>query len=189
MAATAEMAFSTDSRVMMSRGADVALNQVHDQTAGFEGRVGLAAVHGRHDVGAGRADAQEVERGGHGVGSELAAAGAGAGTGGVFDLHQFIGGQLAGGVGSDALEDLLDGDVLAAELARGDAAAVEGEAGDVQAGEGHGAGGDGLVAADDDDEGVKGVADGGDFNGVGDDFAADQRGAHALGAHRYAVAD
>ena len=169
--------------------ADVAIEQVHHEAAGFEGGVRFAAVHGGHDVGAGWADAQEVERGGHGVGGELAAAGAGAGAGGVFDFHQFVGGELAGGVGADAFEHLLDGDVLAAELAGRDAAAVEGQARDVQASEDHGAGGDGLVAADDDDEGVKGVADGGDFDGVGNDLAADQGGAHAFGAHGDAVAD
>ena len=92
-------------------------------------------------------------------------------------------------MGADAFEDFLDGDVLAAKFAGSDAAAVESQARDVEPGEGHGAGGDGLVAANDDDQGVEGVADGGDFNGVGDDLAADQRGAHALGAHGDAVAN
>ena len=135
--------------------AHVAIQQVHYQAASLKGGIRFAAIHGGHDVGAGWADAQEVERGGHGVGGELAAASASAGAGSVLDFHQFVGAELAGGVGADAFEYFLDGDVLAAELARRNAAAVQSKARNVQASEDHGAGGDGLVTADDDDEGVK----------------------------------
>ena len=46
-----------------------------------------------------------------------------------------------------------------------------------------------LVAAGDADEAVEGVAAGDEFDGVGDDFAGDERGLHALGAHGDAVGD
>ena len=102
--------------------------------------------------------------------------------------------MVAGGVGAHAFEDLQDGDFLdravgLRELAGGDGAAVEHEAGDVEAGEGHDGGGHVLVAAGDADEAVEGVGAGDEFDGVGDDFAGDERGLHALGAHGDAVVD
>ena len=75
------------------------------------------------------------------------------------------------------------------ERAGSDAAAVEHEAGDVEAGERHDGGGHVLVAAGDADEAVEGVAAGDEFDGVGDDFAGDERGLHAFGAHGDAVGD
>ncbi len=50
-------------------------------------------------------------------------------------------------------------------------------------------GGDGLVAADQDDERVEEVAAGDELDRVGHDLAAHQRGPHALRAHRDAVGD
>ena len=55
--------------------------------------------------------------------------------------------------------------------------------------QGHHAAGHILVASGDGDEAVHALAEGDQFDGVGDDLAADQRGFHALGAHGYAVAD
>ena len=75
------------------------------------------------------------------------------------------------------------------ELAGGDGAAVEHEAGDVEAGERHDGGGHVFVAAGDADEAVEAVAAGDEFDGVGDDFARDERGLHAFGAHGDAVGD
>ena len=46
-----------------------------------------------------------------------------------------------------------------------------------------------FVAAADHDGGVEGVADAAHFDGVGDQFAGDQGGLHALGAHGDAVGD
>ena len=74
-------------------------------------------------------------------------------------------------------------------VAGGDGAAVEHEAGDVEAGEGHDGAGHVFVAAGDADEAVEGVAAGDQFDGVGDDFAGDERGFHAFGAHGDAVGD
>ena len=84
---------------------------------------------------------------------------------------------------------MVDAVGLRASVAGGDGAAVEHEAGDVEAGEGHDGGGHVLVAAGDADEAVEGVAAGDEFDGVGDDFAGDERGLHAFGAHGDAVGD
>ncbi len=152
---------------------------------------------GRHGGDAGDlngGDAEELAGHGHGVGGELAAAGSGAGAGGGFEGFELRVGDLAGGVRAHAFEDLEDGDLFDGavglrELAGGDGAAVEHEAGDVEAAEGHDGGGHVLVAAGDADEAVEGVATGDEFDGVGDDFAGDQRGLHAFGAHGDAVGD
>ena len=55
-------------------------------------------------------------------------------------------GDLAGGVGADGLEHLLDGDALAVEVAGQDRAAVEHHAGDVEPAQRHHGAGDRLVA-------------------------------------------
>ena len=70
-----------------------------------------------------------------------------------------------------------------------DGAAVEHEARDVEAAEGHDDAGHVLVASADADETVEEIAAGNEFDGVGDDFARDERGLHALRAHRDAVGD
>ena len=148
-------------------------------------------------------DAEELAGHGHGVGGELAAAGSGAGAGGGFYFFELGVGDLAGGVGADGFEDLLDGDVdcfagagfggfavgAYVHVAGGDGAAVEHEAGDVEAGEGHDGAGHVFVAAGDADEAVEGVGAGDEFDGVGDEVAGDERGLHALRAHGDAVVD
>ncbi len=101
---------------------------------------------------------------------------------------------FAGGVRAHAFEDLKDGNFFGGavgllERAGGDAAAVEHEAGDVEAGEGHDGGGHVLVAAGDADDAVETVSPRHELDGVGDDFAGDQRGFHALGSHGDAVVD
>ena len=78
---------------------------------------------------------------------------------------------------------------LSVEVARRDRAAVEHEARDVEARERHHAAGNRLVAADEDDEAVEAVAARDQLDRVGDHLAADERRAHALGAHRDAVGD
>ena len=102
--------------------------------------------------------------------------------------------DLAGGVRAHALEDVQDGDLFRAavgllQVAGSDGAAVEHEAGDVETSQRHDGAGHVLVAAGDADEAVEEVAAGDEFDGVGDDFAGDERGLHALGAHGDAVGD
>ena len=125
----------------------------------------------------------------HRVGGELAAAGAGARARLVFDRAEVGVAHRAGGVRADRLEHFLNGDRLVVEVAGRDRSAVEQHAGNVEARERHHAAGNRLVAADQDDEAVEAVAARDQLDRVGDHLAADQRRAHALGAHRDAVGD
>ncbi len=175
----------------LARG-EAAAGEVHDHAAGGAGGFVLFGRHGGDAGDVDGRDAEELAGHGHGVGGELAAAGSGAGAGGGFEGFELLVVDLAGGVRAHAFEDLEDGDLFDGavgllELAGGDGAAVEHEAGDVEAGERHDGGGHVLVAAGDADEAVEGVAAGDQFDGVGDDFAADERGLHALRAHGDAV--
>ena len=177
----------------LARG-EAGAGELHDEAAGLAGGFGLFGRHGGDAGDLDGRDAEELAGHGHGVGGELAAAGSGAGTGCGFEGFELVVVDLAGGVRAHAFEDLEDGDLFDGavgllEVAGGDGAAVEHEAGDVEAAEGHDGGGHVLVAAGDADEAVEGVAAGDEFDGVGDDFAGDERGLHALGAHGDAVVD
>ena len=138
---------------------DVAPDEVHDDLAAAVGGRVLARILGRDGVEAGRRETDELEDGGHRVGRELAAAGAGAGTGRVLDLVQLVERDLAGPVRADGLVDGDDGRVPLALVDAGiDRAVVEDEARDVEAAHGHRRTGHGLVAADQADEAVEEVA-------------------------------
>ena len=149
----------------------------------------LVVVFGRDHRRAAGADPQRLEGAGHRVGGELAAAGAGAGTGDALELVQFLVAHVAGVVGADRLEDVEDGDVAAVPVSGGDRAAVEHHRGDVEPGQRHRAAGDRLVAGAEGDDRVELVAAGHQLDRVGDHLAADQRGLHPLGAHRHPVGD
>jgi hypothetical protein len=136
-------------------------------------------LHGR--------DAEKFGDQGHGVGGELAAASAGAGASDFFELIEPGVGHFAARVGPDGFVDILQRHGVALELAGGDGAAVKDERWNVETCNGHDAAGNGLVAADENNERVEQIAAGDEFDGVGDDFAADQGSAHALGAHGDAV--
>jgi hypothetical protein len=189
LAATEAMAFSSASRVRIWRAVTAALEEIDDEPPGGAGDLVLLVADGGHAAAAHGGDAEELGGGSHGVGGELAAAGAGAGTGGVLQRLEGLFAHAPGFVGADGFEDVLDGDVAIFKPAGGDGAAVEHEAGDVEAGEGHDGAGNGLVAAGEGDDGVEGVAAGDELDGVGDDFAADEGGLHAFGAHGDAVGD
>ncbi len=149
----------------------------------------LARIDRRHVIGAHGRDAHDRQGHGHGVGRELAAAGAGAGADCALDRLQPRVVQRPGRMGADGLEHLLDRDLPGPDHAGHDGAAVIDQAGDIHPGQGHGRRGNGLVAADDADHAVQLMALDGQFDGVGDDLAADQRGLHAGRAHRDAVGD
>ena len=119
------------------RRSHVVAQELHGQAAALLGGVALAAVERRDAVQTGRADAEKVERRGHRVGRELAAAGAGAGQAVDSTSCSSARVDLARGVGPDRLEHVLDRDVAAAERARRDGAVVEHEAGDVEPAERH----------------------------------------------------
>ena len=176
------------------RGAAIGADCVHEDVAGFAGGGVLVFRCGGNAGEIDGRDAENFTGHGHGVGGELAAACAGAGTGVGFKSFKAGVVDAAGGVGADAFEDVLDGDVDqfavgAVEFAGSDGAAVEHHAGNVEAAESHDDAGHVLVAAADADEAVKEIAAGDQLDGVGDDFAGDQRGLHALRAHGDAVGD
>ncbi len=98
------------------------------------------------------------------------------------------------GVRADAFEYILDGDVdrlpvRAFHVAGCDGAAIEHERWNVETAERHDRARHVLVAAGDGDQAVEEIAASDELDGVGDDFAADQRGLHALRSHGDAVGD
>ena len=93
------------------RGLEAGAGEVHDELAGLLAGGVLFGGHGGDAGELDGRDAEELAGHGHGVGGELAAAGAGAGAGGGFDGFELGVGDLAGGVGADGFEDLLDGDL------------------------------------------------------------------------------
>ncbi len=124
-----------------------------------------------HIVGAHRRQAQHAQRHRHGVGGELAAAGARAGAGGAFQCMQFLGGHAAGGSLPHGLEHILDGDVAILESSGGDRSAIENQSRHVEAGQRHGGGGNGLVAAHQHHDAVQTMAAHHQFDGIGDHLA------------------
>ena len=74
-------------------------------------------------------------------------------------------------------------------MPRGDRAAVEHHRGDVEPSQRHHRARDRLVAAGEGNQSVELVAAGGELDRVRDHLAADERGLHALAAHRDAVRD
>ena len=170
-------------------GADPLAQQIHHHRAAVVSDLVFLRVHGGDAVEAHGRKADHLHHRGHGVGGVLAAAGAGGGAGNVFEFVQFGIRHFAGGVGADGFEHILNGDVFAAKAAGRDGAAIEHEAGNIQPRQGHGPGGNGFVAAHHADHRVEHLPPANQFDGVGDQLAADQRGAHAFRAHGLAVAD
>ena len=162
---------------------------IHHHLAAAESDFIFPWVHGGHAVEAHRRKADQLHHRGHGIGGVLAAAGARAGAGDVFQLLQFGVGHFAGGVGAHRFEHILNGDVFAVVHAGGDGAAVEHNAGKIQPRQRHGGRGNGLVAAHHADHGVEHLPAADQLDGIGNHLAAHQRRAHAFGAHGLAVGD
>ena len=90
---------------------------------------------------------------------------------------------------ANRLVNILNRDRVAFKLPRRDGATVQNKSGNIQPRQRHDSRGDGLVASDQNHERVKQIAARDQFNRIRDDFAADQRSTHALGAHGDAVGD
>ena len=166
-----------------------AAHEIDDALAGGAGDVRLGRIRRRHAAAAERRDAEKLAGDRHRVRGELAAARARAGTRRGFEPAQIAVAHAAGGVRADGLEHVLNRDVLAVELPRRNRSAVEHQPRHVQARERHHGGGNRLVAADEDHQAVEAVAARDELDRVGDHLAADERGAHPLGAHRDAIGD
>src|ERR1700756_3326526 len=136
-----------------------------------------------------RSNAQKFADQRHRVGGELAAARAGSGTGRGLQRFELSVGDSSAGVFADRFIDVLNGYSVALEVARGDGAAVKNESGNIESSERHNAAGNRLVAANENDQCVEKISARYQLNGIGNDFTAYERGAHALGAHGDAVGD
>ena len=147
-------------------------NQVHHQPPCLLRHNIFVWIKRRDVIGAGRADAEELDRGRHRVRRELAAAGAGARTGALFDLAQLIPGHRAGRHGAHRLEDFLQCDVLSAISTRADRPAVERQSGDVHPDQRHHGGRDRLVAADNHHQPVEEMAADDQLDRIGDHLPA-----------------
>ena len=139
--------------------------------------------------GPGQRQADSFGHAGHGVGGELPAAGTAPGTGDALQFVQVLVAYLAGGVLAHRFVDVTHGHVTVLEAAGKNGTAVHEDTGHIQAYHGHHQARQRLVAAGDADHGVVTMATHGQFCGIGDDFATDQRRFHALVAHGDAVGD
>ena len=170
-------------------GADILFQQAEQGATCLAGLVNLAWVNGRNGGVAGQGHAHDFDSGRHGVGSEQAGAGTLAGAGHALQGGKFIAGDTALGIGAHRLENVLDVYVVTEILAWHDGAAVDEDGRHVEAGDGHHAAGHVLVATGHRDQTVHPLPKSNHLDGVGNHFAADQGGLHALGAHGNAVAD
>ena len=160
----------------------------------------MAAPAARHSVffcfaerGVGRrvgqAHAEGFDSGGHGIGGVHSSAGAGAGAGIHHDAFEVGFVQVARHFLSKGFECGNDIEILSFVMTGGDGAAVYHDRGPVEATHGHDGAGHVLVTAGKGDEGVIILCAADCFDGVGDDVAADEGIAHAVGAIADAVAD
>ena len=95
--------------------------------------------------------------------------------------------KVSARVRSNGFVNILNRHRMALKFAGRDGTAIKNQSGNIQADQSQDAAGNRFVAADQDDEAVEEIAATDEFDRVGDDFAADQRGAHAVGAHGDAV--
>ena len=166
------------------------VHELHHQLAGTGRRRFLGGIGGGDPVQAAWADAEELERGAHRVGRELAAARTRPRARGVLDLAQLLEADLPGPIRADRLEHRHHRRVaLPSHHAGVDGAVVEDQPRQVEPRQRHGRAGQGLVAADQADEPVEQVAARNELDRVGDHLAADQGRLHSLGAHAHAVGD
>ena len=114
----------------------------------------------------------------------------------ILDVLKVRGRNTAGVVGAKRLVDVMDGQFAIREQtvvihasSRRDRAAVEQKTRSIHASHRDGHRRNGLVAAGDGNEPVEHVATRDEFDGVGDDLAADEGGFHPLRARRDAVVD
>ena len=167
----------------------VGAHQIHDDPAARARDLVLLVVQRRDHVVTHRRDADQLAHGGHRVRGELSPTGACTRAGAVLERRQPRVGHVAGGVRADRLEHVLDRDVVPLPPARGDRTAVEDQTGDVEPRKRHDATRNGLVTTDQHHDPVEQVAPRHELDRIGDDLAADKRGAHPLAAHGDAIGD
>ena len=102
--------------------------ELHHRLAGLERKVVTLQDHRRRAAGIRQRQADGLGDAGHGVGGELAAAGARAGAGDLLQQAQLAFGHFAGGILAHAFEQIDHGHVAAVESSRHDRAAIEEDA-------------------------------------------------------------
>src|SRR6185436_8040504 len=111
---------------------DAAAKHVHDHGPGAARDRDLVRIRRRHAGAAERRYAEDLADSGHRVRGELASACACARAGLPLERIEVLLTELAGGVGANRLEYVLDRDVVVLPLSRRDRAAVEHETRDVE---------------------------------------------------------
>ena len=100
---------------------------------------------------------------------------------------KFLKADVTAVVGSHGFKDILNGQIPPLVLAGHDGAAIEDQPRNIQAEQGHGGTGNGLVAAGNGNQTVKKMSTAHQFNRIGNDFPAHQRGLHPFGSHGNAI--
>ena len=167
----------------------VARDQFHHLLARRLGNAMAVEEGRRHHIAVGQRQADRLANAGHGVGGELAATGAVARAGDLFQCDQVVEWAIARRVLSDCLEHVDHGHVAVVMTAGQDRAAIDEDRGHVQAKHRHHHAGQRLVASRKADQRVIAMAAYRQFDRIGDHLAADQRGLHPLMAHGDTVGD
>src|SRR5260370_35858475 len=105
-------------------------------------------MRGRNAGESHRRDAKKFADQCHGVCSELSAAGAGSGTRSDFEGLELRIGHSAARMFADGFVDVLNRDRVTFKLAGSNLATIQNESGNIEGRQGHDAGGNGLVATD-----------------------------------------
>ena len=113
---------------------DSLLQQIQYYLAAVESNLVLLRIHRGNAVEAHGRKADHLHHGGHGVCGVLASAGAGAGTGHVFKVVQFLVGNLPGGIRPHSFKHILDRDIFAAIAAGSNGPAIKNKSGKIHAG-------------------------------------------------------
>ena len=122
------MAFSIDSLGDDLRWRHVAAKKIHDHFAGAMAGIGLGRIGGRDAGKPHRRNAEKLADQRHGVGGELAAAGASSGASGALQRVKPRVRHSSAGVLPDRFVNVLNGHGVALELAGSDRAAVKNRA-------------------------------------------------------------
>ena len=165
------MAFSKAARVAIDRAIGARLDKPDGQPARCFSDGWFVGVSGRHRVGAGGRQPEKLQRRAHRVCRVLAGTCARPRTGVLLHRAKLVGVDTACVVCADRLEDVLDGEVPAAQVSRLDGAPVEHKARDVQAAQRHRCRRDGLVATDDEHKPIEAVPAGDQLDRVRDQVA------------------
>jgi hypothetical protein len=192
VAETTAQAFSSAWRVTMSRGSGASpMTAAIKRLARFAQQRRALAEHGRHHAGADRRQAQRLADHAHGVGGELARAGARRGQAGARHGVEFIQRRVAGEHPADGLvgvDHVEVGTVRPRALAGQGRAAVHEHAGHIAAHHAHHQAGQVFVAGAHAEDAVPLVAAHRGLHTVGNQLAGDQREAHARVRHGQPVA-